>query len=37
MTNKQKFEIGCYAVQAAGALVALIGFVGEAIIKLKKS
>lgn len=35
MTKKQKLEIGCYVAQAAGALVALIGVVGEAIVKRK--
>lgn len=37
MTKKQKLEIGCAAVQAAGALVALIGIIGEAVVKHTKS
>lgn len=37
MTNKQKLKIACSAAQAAGALVALIGLIGEAIVKHKKS
>lgn len=37
MTKKQKMTIGFAAAQAAGALVALIGIVGEAIITHTKS
>lgn len=37
MTKKQKMEIGCAAAQAAGALVVLIGMIGEAIVKHTKS
>ena len=36
MTKKQKFEIGCAAAQAAGALMVLIGMIGEAVVKHKK-
>ena len=37
MTNKQKFEMGCAVAQAAGALVVLIGIIGEVIVKNKGS
>lgn len=37
MTKNQKIMIGCGVVQAAGALMALIGIIGEAIIKHKQS
>ena len=37
MTKKQKMVVGFGAAQAAGALIALIGIVGETVVKLKKS
>lgn len=37
MTKKQKMTIGFCAAQAAGALVALIGIIGEAIVTHKES
>lgn len=37
MTKNQKIVIGCGIAQAAGALIAMIGIIGEAIVKCKKS